>query len=64
VNITHRQGRLPLLAAPGGPGERPAPVDDIKDFLTWTDDDPYWQARMYQATAQMVEDLTRSPSRH
>jgi hypothetical protein len=53
-----------LLAAPGGPGERPAPVDDIKDFLTWTDDDPYWQARMYQATAQMVEDLTRSPSRH
>jgi enoyl-CoA hydratase/carnithine racemase len=32
--------------------------DDIKDFLTWTDDDPYWQARQYQETAQMIEDLT------
>jgi enoyl-CoA hydratase/carnithine racemase len=32
--------------------------DNIKDFLTWTDDDPYWQARQYQETAQMIEDLT------
>lgn len=32
--------------------------DDIKEFLTWTDQDPYWQARFYQETAQMVEDLT------
>jgi enoyl-CoA hydratase len=32
--------------------------DDIKDFLSWTDDDPYWQARQYQETAQMIEDLT------
>jgi enoyl-CoA hydratase/carnithine racemase len=32
--------------------------DDIKEFLTWTDDDPYWQARQYQETAQMIEDLT------
>jgi enoyl-CoA hydratase/carnithine racemase len=32
--------------------------DDIKDFLTWTDDDLYWQARQYQETAQMIEDLT------
>jgi len=30
----------------------------LKDFLTWTDDDPYWQARQYQETAQMIEDLT------
>src|SRR5882757_9741698 len=41
-----------------GAGETFCAGDDIKDFLTWTDDDPYWQARMYQATAQMVEDLT------
>jgi enoyl-CoA hydratase/carnithine racemase len=32
--------------------------DDIKEFLTWTDDDPYWQARQYQETAQLIEDLT------
>ena len=32
--------------------------DDIKEFLTWTDDDPYWQARRYQETAQLIEDLT------
>lgn len=32
--------------------------DDIKDFLDWTADDPYWQARQYQETAQMIEDLT------
>jgi hypothetical protein len=32
--------------------------DSIKDFLTWTDDDPYRQARQYRETAQMIEDLT------
>ena len=32
--------------------------DDIKDFLTWTDEDPYYQARQYQETAQAIEDLT------
>src|SRR5882757_5749036 len=26
--------------------------------MTWTEDDPYWQARQYQETAQMIEDLT------
>jgi enoyl-CoA hydratase/carnithine racemase len=41
-----------------GAGETFCAGDDIKDFLTWTDDDPYWQARQYQETAQMIEDLT------
>jgi enoyl-CoA hydratase/carnithine racemase len=41
-----------------GAGETFCAGDDIKEFLTWTDDDPYWQARQYQETAQMVEDLT------
>jgi enoyl-CoA hydratase/carnithine racemase len=41
-----------------GAGETFCAGDDIKEFLTWTDDDPYWQARLYQETAQMVEDLT------
>ena len=41
-----------------GAGDTFCAGDDIKDFLTWTDDDPYWQARQYQATAQMIEDLT------
>jgi enoyl-CoA hydratase/carnithine racemase len=41
-----------------GAGETFCAGDDIKEFLTWTDDDPYWQARQYQETAQMIEDLT------
>jgi enoyl-CoA hydratase/carnithine racemase len=41
-----------------GAGDTFCAGDDIKDFLTWTDDDPYWQARQYQETAQMIEDLT------
>jgi enoyl-CoA hydratase/carnithine racemase len=41
-----------------GAGDTFCAGDDIKEFLTWTDDDPYWQARLYQETAQMVEDLT------
>jgi len=40
-----------------GAGDTFCAGDDIKDFLTWTDDDPYWQARQYQETAQMIEDL-------
>jgi len=27
-----------------GVGDTFCAGDDIKDFLTWTDDDPYWQA--------------------
>jgi enoyl-CoA hydratase/carnithine racemase len=41
-----------------GAGETFCAGDDIKEFLTWSDDDPYWQARQYQETAQTVEDLT------
>lgn len=41
-----------------GAGETFCAGDDIKDFLDWTDEDPYWQARKYQETAQMIEDLT------
>src|SRR6267142_1938659 len=41
-----------------GAGETFCAGDDIKDFLTRTDDDPYCQARQYQETAQMIEDLT------
>ena len=37
-----------------GAGDTFCAGDDIKDFLTWTDDDPYWQARQYQETAQMI----------
>lgn len=41
-----------------GAGDTFCAGDDIKDFLTWSEDDPYWQARQYQETAQMIEDLT------
>src|SRR5229473_2280199 len=41
-----------------GAGDTFCAGDDIKDFLTWTEDDPYWQARQYQETAQIIEDLT------
>jgi enoyl-CoA hydratase/carnithine racemase len=40
-----------------GAGDTFCAGDDIKDFLKWTDEDPYWQARQYQETAQTVEDL-------
>jgi enoyl-CoA hydratase/carnithine racemase len=40
-----------------GAGDTFCAGDDIKDFLQWTDDDPYWQARQYQETAQTIEDL-------
>src|SRR6266481_2989370 len=41
-----------------GAGDTFCAGDDIKDFLLWSDDDPYWQARQYQETAQMIENLT------
>jgi enoyl-CoA hydratase/carnithine racemase len=41
-----------------GAGDTFCAGDDIKDFLDWSDDDPYWQSRQYQETAQMIEDLT------
>lgn len=50
-----RECRFVILRGAGGTF---CAGDDIKDFLTWTEDDPYWQARQYQETAQMIEDLT------
>ena len=41
-----------------GAGDTFCAGDDIKDFLSWNDEDPYWQCRQYQETAQMIEDLT------
>ena len=41
-----------------GAGDTFCAGDDIKDFLSWNDEDPYWQCRQYQETAQMnSEDL-------
>jgi len=42
------------------PGTRSEPRR-IKEF-DWTDDDPYGQARQYQANRQMIEDSPRSRS--
>jgi enoyl-CoA hydratase/carnithine racemase len=41
-----------------GAGDTFCAGDNIKDFLTWTEDDPYWQVRLYQETAKIIEDLT------
>jgi len=37
-----------------GAGDTFCAGDDNQDFLTWSDDDPYWQARQYQETAQTM----------
>lgn len=41
-----------------GAGDTFCAGDDIKDFLSWTPEDPYWQVRLYQETVQIIEDLT------
>jgi enoyl-CoA hydratase/carnithine racemase len=41
-----------------GAGDTFCAGDDIKDFLTWSEDDPYYQVRLYQETVQSIEDLT------
>jgi enoyl-CoA hydratase/carnithine racemase len=41
-----------------GAGETFCAGDDIKDFTTWTPEDPYWQVRTYQETVKIIEDLT------
>jgi len=41
-----------------GAGDTFCAGDDIKDFLTWTDDDPYWQGAPVPGDAQTIEDLT------
>lgn len=46
-----------------GAGETFCAGDDIKDFMTWDNGDvhrghdAYWQTRLYQETAQILEDL-------
>jgi enoyl-CoA hydratase/carnithine racemase len=32
--------------------------DDIRDFATWTPEDPYFQVELYQETVNIIEDLT------
>ena len=41
-----------------GSGETFCAGDDIKGFRTWGEDEAYWQVRLYQQTAQLIEDLT------
>ena len=41
-----------------GAGETFCAGDDLKEFNTWGPDDPYWQARRYQETVKIIEDLT------
>lgn len=46
-----------------GAGDTFCAGDDIKEFMTWNQSDvlrghdAYWQTRLYQETAQMIEDL-------
>jgi enoyl-CoA hydratase/carnithine racemase len=41
-----------------GAGDTFCAGDDITEFNTWSGDDPYWQVRLYQETAKLIEDLT------
>jgi enoyl-CoA hydratase/carnithine racemase len=41
-----------------GAGDTFCAGDDIAEFNTWSEDDPYWQVRLYQETVQVLEDLT------
>ncbi|MFG1795753.1 enoyl-CoA hydratase/isomerase family protein [Nocardia sp. NPDC049149] len=50
-----RECRVMILR---GAGETFCAGDDIAEFTTWTPEDPYWQARKYQETVQIIEDLT------
>ena len=53
-----RDCRIMIL---GGAGETFCAGDDIKDFMTWKSDDvlrghdAYWQIRLYQETAQILD---------
>jgi enoyl-CoA hydratase/carnithine racemase len=49
-----RECRIMILR---GAGDTFCAGDDIKDFLTWTSEDPYWQVRLYQETVKIIEDL-------
>ena len=50
-----RECRIMILR---GAGDTFCAGDDIKEFNDWKRDDGYWQVRLYQETAQMIEDLT------
>src|SRR4051794_32430901 len=50
-----RECRVLILC---GAGDTFCAGDDIKGFRTWDADEPYWQVRLYQETAQLIEDLT------
>ena len=50
-----RECRIMVLR---GAGDTFCAGDDIKEFNDWKRDDGYWQVRLYQETAQIIEDLT------
>lgn len=50
-----RECRVMILC---GAGSTFCAGDDIKDFITWTADDPYFQVELYQETVNIIEDLT------
>ncbi len=50
-----RECRIMILR---GAGDTFCAGDDIKEFNAWKKDDGYWQVRLYQETAQIIEDLT------
>jgi enoyl-CoA hydratase len=50
-----RECRILILR---GAGDTFCAGDDIKGFLSWGPGEAYWQVRMYQETAQLIEDLT------
>ena len=49
-----RECRIMILR---GAGDTFCAGDDIKDFLSWTPEDPYWQVRLYRETVKIIEDL-------
>ena len=41
-----------------GAGDTFCAGDDVREFNEWSNDDGYWQVRLYQETVQMIENLT------
>jgi enoyl-CoA hydratase len=41
-----------------GAGDTFCAGDDLREFNEWTEDDGYWQVRLYQETVQIIENLT------
>src|SRR5882757_2881214 len=40
-----------------GAGDTFCAGDDLREFNEWTNDDGYWQVRLYQETVQIIENL-------